>query len=313
MPSKVHVRIRGRQKLDQFPFRKIPNMIPEAQWRRQKAEHVAGLRSWVEDRVSRSERGIKHPVWDFLFEYYSFRPGHLLRWSPGVGVELEGATTQEMDWPQFVSSSNGVVIPVESLPSHRKDYLDWAVIHLATVAEREPLFGCFGLHEWAMVYQTSEVRHRVPLRLSPAKTDEVIQNSVLRCTHYDAYRFFSPTAAPLNRTNLTRQNTTEQDQPGCVHANMDLYKFAYKLAPFVSAETLAQAFLVAVAARELDMRASPYQLNNLGFAAIEIETREGREEYIHEQRAIALQAAPVRLRLLTEYQRIRNGLLQRGI
>lgn len=278
--------------------------LPEPEWRRRTAEHVARLRPWADDRVRRSERGSKHPVWDFLFEYYSFRPGHLLRWSPGAGVELEGATAAELDWPQFVPTAKGMVIPPEAFPAHRREYLEWAIAYLEAVSGRDPQFGCFGLHEWAMVYRTTEVRHRVPLRLSADETDAVVDGAALRCTHYDAYRFFTPAAVPLNRTALARQDTTEHDQPGCVHANMDLYKFAYKLAPFVSAEVTADAFEVAVAARELDMRASPYDLRSYGFAPIRIETRDGREEYVRRQREVAELAAPVRARLLDEYRRV---------
>src|ERR671932_300638 len=38
---------------------------------------------------------------------------------------------------------------------------------LAATAGRAPRFGCFGLHEWAMVYRPDdgEVRHGIPLRL----------------------------------------------------------------------------------------------------------------------------------------------------
>ncbi len=280
--------------------------LPESVWRERRAEHVARLRPWADERVRRAERGVKHPVWDFLFEYYSLRPGHLLRWSPGVAVELEGATAQDVDWPQFAPIPRGMVIPAAAFPAHRIGYLDWAVAYLDTVADRDPQFGCFGLHEWAMVYQTAEVRHRIPLRLSSADTDEVVESSALRCTHYDAFRFFTPPAVPLNRTALTRPDGIDHDQPGCVHANMDLYKFAYKLAPFVSAEVTAEAFLVAVAARELDMRASPYDLRNHGFEPILIETRDGREEYVRRQREVAELAVPVRERLRAEYRRVRQ-------
>ena len=34
---------------------------------------------------------MKHPVHDFLFTYYSFRPAQLRRWSPGYGVVLADA------------------------------------------------------------------------------------------------------------------------------------------------------------------------------------------------------------------------------
>ena len=278
--------------------------LPEVEWRQRRAEHVARLRPWVDERVRRAERGVKHPVWDFLFEYYSLRPGHLLRWSPGVAVTLEGATGADVDWPQFAPTADGMTVPAGSFPAHRAGYLEWAVAYLDVAAGREPQFGCFGLHEWAMVYQTRDVRHRIPLRLSATDTDAVVEGSALRCTHYDAFRFFTPPAMPLNRTALTRPDAIDHDQPGCVHANMDLYKFAYKLAPFVSAEVTAEAFLLAIRARELDMRASPYDLRSYGFEPIRIETRDGREEYVRRQREVADAAIPVRDKLRAEYRRV---------
>ena len=174
-------------------------VLHESDWRRRRETHRERLQPWADDRVRRAERGQKHPVWDFLFEYYSQRPGHLLRWSPGVAVELEGATADDLDWPQFVHAPRGMVLPAGAFPPHRREYVDWAVTYLEAVIGRDPQFGCFGLHEWAMVYRTADVRHRVPLRMSAENTDTVIDNSVLRCTHYDAFRFFTPAAVPLNR------------------------------------------------------------------------------------------------------------------
>jgi hypothetical protein len=45
------------------------------------------------------------------------------------------------------------------------------------------------------------------------------------------------------------------------------------------------------------MRASPYDLRDYGFDAIEIETSAGRAEYVRMQQHIAEQAAPLRARL----------------
>lgn len=278
------------------------------QWQARRDAHQARVRPLVADRLARSGR--KHPVYDFLFEYYSFRPTHLLRWSPGVGEVLGDVEPAETDWPQhFRETPGGSILPAEAFPPHRHDYLDWAIRHLEAVSEREPQFGCFGLHEWAMLYRTEVVRHsRVPLRLSTDEIAAAVDSAVLRCTHYDAFRFFTPAAVPLNRWPLTRTDATAFDQPGCVHANMDLYKFAFKLAPFLSAETTADAFELAATARELDMRASPYDLRAFGFEPIRIETKAGRDEYATAQRHISLLAEPVRARVLAEYRHLR-GLL----
>jgi hypothetical protein len=250
-------------------------------------------------------RGEKHPVHDFLFEYYSFRPAHLLRWSPGPNVVLEYATPADVGWADFVPCDGGSVLLPSAFPSHRVPYLRWAVEYLEATLAREPSFACLGLHEWAMVYRDPDVRHPyVPLRLSREETDALVESQSLRCTHFDAFRFFTRAAAPRNRLSLTREATTGHDQPGCLHVNMDLYRFAYKIAPFCPSEVLADAFELAAAAREVDMRASPYDLSGYGFPPVKIETKEGREEYVELQRGLYERAGPVRERVLSVYRKL---------
>jgi len=274
-------------------------------WQSARDTYLARVRPWAEDRTRRMARHEKHPVYDFLFEYYSFRPAHLLRWTPGFGVILEGATHEDVAWSEFVPCDAGLSLPASAFPEHRVSYLRWAVHYLEAVFTREPAFGCMGLHEWAMVYRDPNVRHPyVPLRLSRDEINAVVDSQSLRCTHYDAFRFFTPAAVPLNRWELTRASTSEHDQPGCIHANMDLYRFAYKIAPFCPSDIVADAFDLARAAREVDMCASPYDLSGYGFSAIPIETRAGREQYVELQRTIAAQAQPIRERILDVYSRL---------
>ena len=56
----------------------------------------------------------------------------------------------------------------------------------------------------------------------------------------------------------------------------------------------AKCFQLALKARELDMRASPYDLSSYGYDPVKIETREGRVEYEVAQREINLQSYPLR-------------------
>ena len=151
-----------------------------------------------------------------------------------------------------------------------------------------------------MVYRTAEVRHdSVPLRLGSAGTDEVVESLPLRCTHFDAFRFFTDEAAPRNELPLEREGQIASEQPGCVHAGMDLYKWATKLSPLLPAELVADAFALALDLRELDMKASPYDLRDHGLEPIAIETTAGRAAYAREQERLAGRAAELRDRLLT--------------
>ncbi|PQM48436.1 hypothetical protein C1Y40_01348 [Mycobacterium talmoniae] len=122
----------------------------------------------------------------------------------------------------------------------------------------------------------------------------------MRCTHFDAYRFFSPAARPRNAGTPSRATQIEWEQPGCLHANMDLYKWCYKLSPLIGSELLLDCLELAAAAREVDMRASPYDLTGYGYQPIAVEQRAGRAEYVRCQSAIADRAAPLRATLLAQ-------------
>ena len=279
--------------------------LTRPEWETESRRHQERLAPWATDRQVRGEAQVKHPVYDFLFEYYSFRPAQLLRWSPGAEVLLEGACQDSFPGAQFFQEvPGGVMVRARSFPVHRLPFLCWAAEYLERVGERPPRVGCAALHEWAMVYRAAEERRhlRTPLRVSPGELEEIITSEELRCTHYDAYRFFTPPAVPRNRHVLTRESTIAFDQPGCIHVTMDLYKFAHKIAPYSSAALIADTFELALRAREIDMRASPYELSAYGLAPIRIETAEGRQELAALQAALARDAAPLRARLLAEYR-----------
>jgi len=271
-------------------------------WRTLQQFHHDLLAPFAADRVERQALGVKHPVRDFLFEYYAYRPAHLLRWSPGVDVVLEDANLGDFPWNEFEQVEGGLLLATANFPQHRRSFVTWAISYLEGIAERPPSFSCFGLHEWAMVYRAQEVRHaRTPLRLSPKEIAEFVESEGLRCTHFDAYRFFTPEAVPLNRWPLARAATTEHDQKGCLHVTMDLYRYAFKLTPWCAAEILADSFLLAWDVRHLDMRASPYDLREFGIEPLLIETRDGRDEYVARQREFTQRGEPIRRRLLQEY------------
>jgi hypothetical protein len=89
---------------------------------------------------------------------------------------------------------------------------------------------------------------------------------------------------------------------------MDLYKWAYKLSPAVPGELVADCFALAAEVRELDMRASPYDLADLGYPPVAVETPEGRSAYVAAQRGFAARGAVLRRRLLE----VCEDLLARG-
>jgi hypothetical protein len=54
----------------------------------------------------------------------------------------------------------------------------------------------------------------------------------------------------------------------------------------------------------VDMRASPYDLEKLGFTPIRIETPEGRAAYEVHQRDFAARGQPLRVRLMALLERL---------
>jgi hypothetical protein len=274
--------------------------LTEPVWRAHASTHAARVDAWVEPHLERRRHGIAHPVGDFLFTYYSYRPAALRRWHPGLGVELTG-DVRDFEGRRGYDVSRGVARVDPAAVIGRREQITWIRDLLAATASRPAMLGCFGLHEWAMVYRQSpdEVRHAAyPLRLGSAGTDEVVESHRITCTHYDAFRFFTAPARPLNVLQPTRESQQRLDQPGCLHAAMDTYKWAYKLAPLTSSELVADCFALARDVRQVDMQAAPYDLGELGVEPIRIETAEGKRAYVAHQRDFAGRSDALRERLL---------------
>jgi hypothetical protein len=178
---------------------------------------------------------------------------------------------------------------------------------LTATAGRPAQLGCFGMHEWAMVYRLPQdgVRHAAwPLRLGPTGTDRVVESHRIACSHFDAFRFFTDDARPRNTLQPGRDDRADFEQPGCLHAGMDLYKHSFRLTPMVPSELVADCFELAREIRVLDMRASPYDLSDLGYSPVLVETPEGKQEYAAAQRAFAERGVPLRERLIAECERL---------
>ena len=67
------------------------HVLPTEAWRARAAAHAARVDRYLAPHLSRREARVKHPVFDFLFTYYSYRPAQLRRWHPGYGVRLADA------------------------------------------------------------------------------------------------------------------------------------------------------------------------------------------------------------------------------
>lgn len=288
--------------------------LPAQVWRARAEDHASRADALTTDHRERRARGAKHAIEDFLYEYYSLRPSHLRRWHPGPQVVLEPGPVGQVPhatWRWYRADDDGVRLDVDAFLADRGDTVRYVHGLLEATASRRPYSGCFGLHEWAMVYRQREHRHPLPLRLGQEGTDAVVEAHRIRCSHFDAFRFFTPDAAPRNALQptratqpmleqpgclhanmdvvegirgtskdgeappLTRETQVLYEQPGCLHANMDLTKWCMKLGPAVPGDLLLDSFELAHEIRYLDMQASPYDLSSLGERAVAIETPNG--------------------------------------
>ncbi len=279
-------------------------------------------RVWHESRADaltaghreRKAAGVKHPIEDFLHTYYPFTPAQLRRWHPGWQVGYPSAAdapvagTQDVEadgsrrW--YCDSADGVRrADTEAFLSARGDAVAWMWRLLnASRASAKPMnLSCFGLHEWAMVYRLKpgQQRHEsLPLRLGQEETNRVVEESRIVCTHFDAFRFFTPEAVPLNASTPTRKTQHVRENPACLHAGMDLYKWAMKLVPLVPSSLVLDCFEHAHEIRVLDMEASPYDCRSLGYGVVAIETAEGRAEYVRRQESLAVRSDELRSRII---------------
>jgi hypothetical protein len=275
-------------------------LLPTEVWHKLRDEHKVKVMPWITPRLERRSRHESHPVDDFLFEYYPISTNKLLTWHAGFGISLHAIEDEVDAFPsgsyEFVDSK--IQIQNEWLAKNQEAAIN-LLSFLTKTQERPVRSGCFGLHEWAMVLGSDEVRHeKWPLRLSQEQIRATIDEVGLRCTHFDAFRFFTPTAAPLNPLQLTPIDRNDVEQPGCLHANMDLYKHAQRFAPIFGSNIVRAAFALAKDIRTVDMQTAPYDLAELGVIPIPVETQAGRDEFANQQLQFASRAQILRTALI---------------
>jgi hypothetical protein len=270
--------------------------VKQADWQWRAQLHQERADALTAAHRARKARGEKHAVEDFLFDYYGTRPSHMRRWHPGAGIALEGPAPHSA-W-RWYTRGDPVTLDVAAYLADRGEAVAFVLQLLTATAARPAFTGCFGLHEWAMVYRAPEHRHPVPLRLGAAGTDAVVEAHPVVCSHFDAFRFFTPEAVGRNRLQPSRSRQVELEQPGCLHVAMDCHKWASKLGPVVPGELALDCFALAKECRTLDMQASPYDLAAYGLVPVAIETPDGKAEYVSRQRDLAVSAAVLRSRLI---------------
>ena len=276
-------------------------VLSRSAWQRMREEHRDTVWPWVQPRLERRSQAAKHPIDDFLFEYYPISANKLLTWHPGFKFTCESEEPDFDYFPQHMYSRTNELIHISSKWSLDQIPVAREILHfLRQTSSRTMRTGCFGLHEWAMVLGQDTIRHNEwALRLSQTEIQKTIDDVGLRCTHFDAFRFFTPEARPLNPVQLTRADQINYDQPGCLHANMDLYKHAMRFAPIIGSSLIRSCFALARDIRTVDMQVAPYDFSALGVLPIKVETAEGRSTFAMHQRHFAERANELRIQMIT--------------
>ena len=142
----------------------------------------------------------------------------------------------------------------------------------------------------------------------------MVESHRIACSHFDAFRFFTEPARPLNTLSPGRDDRADYEQPGCLHAGMDLYKHAFRLSPMICSDLVADCFELARDIRVLDMRAAPYDLSGItldptgeAWTPIRVETPEGKQEYAARRRSTPERGQAVRRALINECERLLAG------
>ena len=281
-----------------------PAVLPYATWQASARAHFERAQQWTMPYRSRRAAGKMHPSHDFVFIYFRFAPALLEAWHPGLGVRFEAPEdVQSYNEKYYTREGDTLCLDPSKLDAKARKRLQWQLDLCRSIQNKPAQFSCFGMHEWAMVYQggpEGRPRHegKLPMRLTQAEIDTIVERRPTCCSHFDAFRFFTETAKPFNKLNPTQDERMQNEQPGCLHTNMDLYKWTAKAMPWVGTDLLWDTFEYAMRCREIDMRASPYDCSSLGFEAIHIETEAGRAEYEQAQRALTEAGKPLRARLI---------------
>lgn len=275
-----------------------PPPLRAADWTARADKHFERVQRWTLPHRQRRSRHEKHPVLDFLFEYYMFSAAKLETWHPAPTESLEDSPEARRRFasPEYRAVDGVIVRDPSTLSPEDIDRLAEIARILRITQSRTANFGCYGIHEWAMVYRGRRPRHdgTASLRLTQEEVDRFVDERPVACSHFDAFRFFAEDAKPLNRIPLEWSTRHEMEQPGCIHANMDLYRWAYTAMPWVGSDVLFSCFELAAELRVLDMQASPYDLNNLGLEPVRVETPAGRRDYQRRQRLFSERAEVLR-------------------
>ena len=121
--------------------------LTRAEWLERETRHQQRADALTAEHRERAARGEKHPVWDFLFTYYSYKPAVLRKWHPGAGVVLAEAP-ERTTWRYYSPVGDSGAMPsLDAFRAEKPALLDYTTRILSSPMNRTGQFGCF-IKEW---------------------------------------------------------------------------------------------------------------------------------------------------------------------
>ncbi|MBL4574556.1 MAG: hypothetical protein JKY51_00460, partial [Opitutaceae bacterium] len=118
----------------------------QPEWIAREQQHILLIDEWVKPHQKRASIHEKHPVYDFLFDYYSFRPSLLRRWQPGIGIFLAGSQAEKfLARKGYLKTANGITLNPDLRTPKRLRTIQWIGDCLRNCHRRPPQFACYGL------------------------------------------------------------------------------------------------------------------------------------------------------------------------
>jgi hypothetical protein len=214
-----------------------PISVSSSLWKSEAIDHIQDMDFLLyppgKSLKERTHLVKQHPIYNFIHTYYRYSTQNVKKYSPGLDIVMKVIDIDDdrshLNQKYLKSSAEGYYyeLPREDSPTSKFGWISLSKTRdlLHSTANKQPFYGCFGLHEWAMLYsgrrdtsKKTEERHQkeLPLRVSQEVIDAAVESSnALKCTHYDAFRFFHPAAQPLNAVSMmTRDFQKENEQPG---------------------------------------------------------------------------------------------------
>ena len=207
-------------------------VLAEEVWRARRTAHERRVDELDHAAPRTAAARREAPVEDFLFDYYSYRPGQLRRWHPGAGVTLSGESAHEyLRQPGYVETPDGITLDVDAFLARRGDTVRWVHDLLRRTAERpatSAVSACTS-GRWSKAASRRRTAQRLATTSHAREAGRDRRGARRPVQPLRRVPFLHRAGAAANVLRPARETQHELEQGGCLHANMDLYKWAYKL------------------------------------------------------------------------------------